>query len=108
MQPGDVVLVNLGLPVGSETGFRRPALVVGDRRFRGSLLIVCPLTTTRRNYPWRVEIEADDRTGLARTSYVQCEHLRSVATVRCVERLGVAGLPTWHAVRHTLRRLLDL
>lgn len=108
VRPGDLWLVDLGVPLGSQTGFRRAALVVGDRRLSGSLALVCPLTTTRRDYPWRIEIAADDRSGLRETSYVQCEHLRSVATARFIHRLGVAGLPTWHAVRQTLRRLLDL
>ena len=108
MKPGELWLLDLGDPLGHEAGFRRPALVVGDPRIRGSLALVCPLTTTRRDYPWRVEVEADDRNGLTSTSYVQCEHIRSISTARAVTRLGVAGLPAWHQVQFTLRQLLGL
>lgn len=108
MRPGEIWLVDLGEPVGRESGFRRPALVVGDPRVQGPLAFVCPLTTTKRAYPWRVELEASAINGLSETSYVQCEHMRSIASARGIVRLGFAGLPTWHRVRLVLRRLLDL
>lgn len=101
-------MVDLGEPVGVEAAYRRPALVVGSPRMAGPLVFVCPITTTRRDYPWRVELEASGLNGLAHTSYVQCEHLRSISSARGVARLGRAGLPAWQSVRQILRRLLDL
>lgn len=108
MRPGEIWLVDLGEPVGVESGLARPALVVGSPRLAGPLAFVCPLTSTKRDYPWRVEVEADGVTGLERTSYVQCEHLRAISSTRGLVRLGYAGLPAWHRVKHVLRRLLDL
>jgi len=44
--------------------------------------------------------------GLSNTSYIQCEHLRSVSDKRAVEQLGVLDLFTLTRVDATLRLLL--
>ena len=70
--------------------------------------MVCPLTTTRLAYPWRVELEPDERNGLRQTSYVQTEHLRSLSTARGLHRVGVVDDLAWLRVRRVLALLLDL
>ena len=108
MTPGDVWTIDLGTPIGVESAFRRPALIVGSPRMRGPLALVCPLTTTMRDYPWRVEVESSPTSGLSQTSYVQVEHLRSISSARGVARLGRIDAAGWHRVRGVLRILLDL
>ena len=108
MIPGDVWIIDLGTPIGVESAFMRPALIVGSPRMRGPLTLVCPLTTTMRDYPWRVEVESSPSSGLSRTSYVQVEHLRSISSSRGVARLGRIDAADWHQVRAVLRMLLDL
>ena len=56
MKAREIWLIDLGNPVGSEAAFIRPAIVVGNPRMSGPLALLCPLTTTPRDYPWRVEI----------------------------------------------------
>jgi mRNA interferase MazF len=106
--PGEIWLIDLGQPVGVESAYRRPAVVVGSPRMRGPLALMCPLTTTMRDFPWRIEVESSSSSGLSRTSYVQCEHLRSISSNRAVTRLGVIDAVSWHRVRGVLRLLLDL
>jgi len=106
MRPGQIWMVDLGDPVGHESGFVWPVLVVGNPRMLGTVKFVCPLTTTRRTYPWRLEVEPTSMNGLSNTSYIQCEHLRSVSDKRAVEQLGVLDLFTLTRVDATLRLLL--
>jgi mRNA-degrading endonuclease toxin of MazEF toxin-antitoxin module len=69
--------------------------------------MLVPLTTTRRDLPLHVEIEASSDSGLDRTSYAQCELLRSVNADRLIHRLGTIDLATSRAVDRVLRTLLD-
>ncbi len=108
MLTGDLWSMDLGTPVDPEPGLIRPALVVSPARFTGPLRIVCPLTTTRRTYPWRLEIEPDDVNGLSAVSYVQTEHLRSISATRGARRLGSLDALTMMQVRRVLALLLDL
>lgn len=86
----------------------RPAIVVGSPRMTGSLALVCPLTTTRRDYRWRVEIEPAHSNGLSQVSHVQVEHVRSISTARGVRRLGYVDGVTFEQIRVVLRILFDL
>ena len=72
----------------------------------GRLAIVCPMTTTAKPYPWRVEVERDGRNGLATTSYVQVEHVRSISTTRLRDRLGSVDGLTLTSVQRVLDLLL--
>jgi len=94
VRSGDVVGVDFGTPIGSEAGFVRPAVVItadAFLRFRPTVVFVAPLTTTQRSFPSHIEIEADDRNGLALTSFAQVEQLRSVAIERCDPSGGNVG-----------------
>ncbi len=108
MLTGELWAMDLGEPVDPEAGFAHPALVVSPIRFSGPLRVVCPLTTTRRNYPWRIVVEPEAGTGLRHTSYVQAEHLRSISTVRGVRRIGAVDPLTLAQVRRAMTLLLDL
>ena len=86
MNFGDVVTVDFGTPIGSEAGFLRPGVIVTADAFlrvRPTTVFVVPLTSTRRAFPSHVEIAADARNGLDRTSWALVEQLRAVAVERC-------------------------
>ena len=90
MNVGDVVIVDFGVPVGSEAGFRRPGIVLVDNaflRYRPSTIFVVPLTTTPRRFPSHVEVAPDDDNGLDGPSWALVEQMRAVAVERC-ERTG--------------------
>ena len=109
--PDELWVVDFGDPYPSEPAHRRPALVLGPPASFGSampFLIVCPLTTSRRGLSLHVEIEPTADNGLAATSYVQCELVRSVNTRRLVERMGTIDLEIHHAVREVIRTLMAM
>jgi mRNA interferase MazF len=105
----DLWLVDFGRPYPEEPAALRPALVVGPPETFGSgfpFVIVTPLTTTHRRLSLHVEVEASPATGLAQTSYVQCELIRSVNRSRLVRRLGAIEFGTSHQVAGVVRALL--
>lgn len=84
--------------------------MLGPPDFFGSdfpIVIVAPLTTSRRGLDLHVEVPANRQTGLQETSYVQCELLRSVNAGRLSHRLGIIDKETsWH-VSEIVRTLLN-
>lgn len=108
MRTRDIWAVDLGTPTDPEAGFDHRALIVSAPRFTGPLRLVCPLTSTPRAYPWRIELEPDAGNGLLHTSYVQTEHVRSLSVVRFARRLGRVDDLVWLEVQRVLRLLLDL
>ena len=94
MNFGDIVDVDFGTPVGSETGFVRPGvIVVADSflRFKPTTMFVVPLTSTARHFPSHVEIAPDARNELTATSYALVEQMRAVSTARCSAAKGNVG-----------------
>lgn len=103
---GDVVSVDFGMPIGSEAGFRHPAVVVmadAFLRLRPTTVFVVPLTSTRRGFPSHVEIAADESNGLQQTSWALVEQLRAVAVERCGASLGNIGPVASHQLLDLLR-----
>jgi mRNA interferase MazF len=82
---GDVHLVHLDPTLGSEIQKTRPCLVVSpdelNQHFR--TVIVAPMTTAGRTYPWRVPCRFQRRSG-----FVALDQLRTVDAERLVRRLG--------------------
>jgi len=111
MRAGDVVTIDFGTPLGSEAGFRRPAvLVTADAVLEAAprVVHVVPLTsTTTRALPFEVPVEAD---GLDLPSVAQCHLCTAVSTQRMVEgggvgNVGPAGLAQ---IRDLVADLLDI
>lgn len=102
---------DLGTPTGSEAGLRRPAVVVTAARIsRGApnVIQVVPLTRTLRRSRSEVHIDPDEQNELAERSAAQCQHVRSVATIRIHARTGNVGPVALGEIRETLALLMDL
>ena len=105
---GDVVVVDLGDPIGHEGGLTRPAVVVShDRLAPVGLVSVLPVTRTRLGWPSHVEVEPRD-SGLRETSYVQTEQIRTVSTERVTQVLARLPLASVHTIDGLLRTNLAL
>lgn len=63
LEAGDVLWVDFGRPVGHEQGGRRPALVLTSRSYNevSSIIVVCPITRTRRDWPFEVDVPPTER-----------------------------------------------
>jgi len=86
---GDFVAVTLDPQSGHEQRGRRPALVVSNDLFnqRTGLCIACPITKTRRDYPFHVPIPG----GQGVTGFVMVEQVKSLDfRSRRVERIASA------------------
>jgi mRNA interferase MazF len=91
MNRGDVHLVRLDPTLGSEIQKTRPCVIVSPDELNAHLrtVIVAPLTTGGRAYPWRIRCRFQGRSG-----YVVLDQLRTVDRERLVKRLGALPSPT--------------
>lgn len=105
---GDVVIIDLGEPVGDEAGLSRPGVVVShDRLAQVGLMTVLPVTRTRLGWPSHVEIEPAE-SGLRETSYVQTEQIRTISTARVLRTVSQLPMTTMNEVDGLLRANLAL
>jgi mRNA interferase MazF len=103
---GEIHLCDFGDPVNPEQGFRRPALVVSVDPFHLSgLVVVLPITTTKRPVPTAIEVEGS---GLDRTSYIQVDQIRTVSQKRLTRQFGILDGVTMIRVEQVLARLLGI
>jgi mRNA interferase MazF len=107
---GDVVDLDLGVPAGSEAGFKHPAVVITAQEVldqRPSVVQVVPLTSTIRRFQTEIEI-APEHSGLDHLTAAQCQHIRSVSTSRVQVTRGNVGPVDLRRIRAVLALLLDL
>lgn len=72
---GDIVWLDFDPQAGREQAKRRPALVVTERSYNraSGLVIVCPLTSRRKPYPFALPAVVDNVEGA-----VLVDHLKSL------------------------------
>src|ERR1700719_1739462 len=72
---GDIVWIDFDPQAGRERAKRRPALVVTERTYNraSGLVIVCPLTSRRKPYPFALPAVVDKVEGA-----VLVDHLKSL------------------------------
>jgi mRNA interferase MazF len=82
---GQVYLVRLDPTLGSEIKKTRPCVVVSPDELNAHLrtVIVAPMTTGGRAYPWRPSCQFQHRTG-----FVALDQLRTVDAERLLKPLG--------------------
>ncbi len=99
---GDVHLVHLDPTLGSEIQKTRPCLVVSPDELNEHLrtVIVAPMTTVGRAYPWRVPCRFQRRSG-----FVALDQMRTVDAERLVRRLGRLER---HTITSVLQRLQEM
>ena len=94
---GDFIAVDFDPQSGHEHRGRRPALVISNDLFNKAtgLCIVCPVTNTRRGYPFHPAIPD----GLGVTGVVMVEQVKSLDfRARSVKRIGPAPKPVLEEV----------
>ena len=108
---GDVVDLDLGLPVEREAGFLRPAVLVTAQTLLAAspnVVHVVPVTTRNRGFRSEVLIEPDRHNGLDEASVAQCHHIRAVASVRINQVRGNVGPVALARIRDTVGLILDI
>jgi mRNA interferase MazF len=86
---GDFVTVSFDPQSGHEQKGRRPALVVSNTLFNENtgLVIVCPITSTNRDYPFHVAITNQPQIS----GFVMVEQVKSIDfRARQTKKIGTA------------------
>jgi mRNA interferase MazF len=103
-------MVDLGPTRGREQSGMRLALVLSVDKFNhgpADLVIVVPITKTKRAIPTHVMVPAGEA-GLTFDSYIKCEDLRSISKDRLVRHMGGVTYPRIESVQKYARLLLGL
>lgn len=107
---GEVWRVNLDPVRGHEQGRVRPALIVSNDVFnRGAsgLVTIVPITTKERPIRSFLRIDPPEG-GLAQSSFIICDQVRTVSAERLAKRLGNVGAQTLAEVERRLKFLLAI
>ena len=101
---GDVCLVALDPTRGSEIRKTRPCVIVSPDELNENLrtVIVAPMTSAGRPYPFRVRCKFARKDGL-----VVIDQLRTVDRERLVKRLGALPPQTLADVLAVLREMFE-
>ncbi len=91
MMNGDIWWIDFGIPFGSETGFRRPAVIVQSDLFNCTSMdttIVIPLTSNLRlaDFPGNMLLPAEI-TGLSKDSVAVTPQITAIDKTRVVEKV---------------------
>ena len=99
---GHVYLVRLDPTLGSEIKKTRPCVIVSPDELNQHLrtVIVAPMTTGGRAYPWRPRCRFQGRAG-----FVALDQVRTVDADRLLEPLGQLDSHTVLAVLRTLQEM---
>jgi mRNA interferase MazF len=72
---GDIVVLNFDPQSGHEQKGRRPAIIISNKIFNQhlGLAFACPITNTKRDFPFHIEIESKNITG-----FIMAEQMKSI------------------------------
>ena len=70
---GDIVWIDLDPTVGREQNGRRPALVLSSRLVnnKSGLALMCPITSSRKGYPFEIPMVGETISGVILTDHVR-------------------------------------
>ena len=112
MTRGEIWWVDLGIPFGSEPGYRRPVLIIQNNAFNESniqTIIVVPLTTNLSiaNAPGNVLLIKKD-TSLSKDSVVNISQIVTIDRVRFVSKVSSLKEKYIHKIEDGIRLVLSL
>ena len=108
MKQGEIWELYLNPTKGSEQSERSPAVIISGDMLNKYLqvVIVCPLTTSIKNYKGNLIIKPNENNGLIKTSEVLTFHVRSVSKTRFDKKLGSIPLKDVEIIKKTLNDIL--
>lgn len=110
MKQGEIWELYLNPTKGSEQSGRRPAVIISGNMLNTYLqvVIVCPLTTSIKNYKGNLIINPNDVNGLVEKSEVLTFHVRSVSKERLTKKIGSIPKTDVDKIKKTLEDILRL
>lgn len=105
---GEIWYASLDPTKGSEQAGYRPVVILSGNLMNSYLkvLIVCPLTTSIKNYKGNVVVQPAKANGLAKPSEILIFHIRSVSKARLVERIGTVTASQLEEMKKGLGEIL--
>jgi mRNA interferase MazF len=97
-----IVLVNLDPTIGSEIKKTRPCVIISPNEMNKYLrtIIVAPMTTTSRNYPTRIEVKHDGKTG-----WVVIDQIRTIDKQRIIKILSRLSQPEIKEIKSVIKEM---
>ncbi|MBI4377750.1 MAG: type II toxin-antitoxin system PemK/MazF family toxin [Nitrospinae bacterium] len=109
---GEVWAVDFSPSIGSEIKEQHPALIVSVDELNGSpwgLIVVCPITTFRKEKPFRLHVLISPPDGgITHDSVIRCDQIKSISVQRFSKKWGTVSEDTLRKVDYILRRILSL
>jgi mRNA interferase MazF len=107
---GDVWELNLDPTIGHEQAGTRPALVLSIDQFNqgpSEMVIVLPITSKDKKQLLHVGVSPPEG-GLTMRSFIKCDNVRSVSSLRLRRYVGKVSAQTLGDVEKRMRMLLNL
>jgi len=103
MKQYDIYLANLDPTVGREIKKTRPCIIISPDEMNNGLstVIIAPMTTKSHNYPSRVQIDFQNKTGWA-----VLDQIRAIDKIRLVKALGKLNANQTTEIKNVLNEML--
>ena len=74
-EQGDIVVLSFDPQSGHEQKGRRPAIIISNKVFNKylGLAFACPITNTKRDFPFHIEVKSENITG-----FIMTEQMKSI------------------------------
>lgn len=105
MKQYEIYIVSLDPTLGSEIQKTRPCVIISPDEMNGHLRTVqiAPLTSTLRNYAWRVPVVFRQKPGR-----IALDQIRTVDKQRLIERVGKVSPTTAQGIKAVIHEMLIL
>jgi len=99
----DVYLINLDPTIGHEIKKKRPCLIVSPDEMNDNLqtVIVAPMTTKSHDYPSRIKVDFQNKTG-----WIVLDQMRTIDKRRLTKKLGEVDKKTVQKVKSVIKEML--
>ena len=109
---GEIWWVDLGLPWGSEPGFKRPVVVIQDNSFNRSkikTIIVASITTNINlaEAPGNVFIEKEE-SGLSKNGVVNISQISTIDKRRLTDKVSILSQDSMSELDYGLKLVLNI
>jgi len=99
----DVYLINLDPTIGHEIKKKRPCLIISPDEMNDNLqtVIVAPMTTKSHDYPSRIKVDFQNKTG-----WIVLDQMRTIDKRRLTRKLGEVDKKTVQKVKSVIKEML--
>jgi len=110
MKQGEIWNVYFDPITGSEQAGNRPAVIISGNimNSKSELVIVCPLTSSLKNYRGHPILEPDKTNGLETTSEILVFQIRTLSKLRFKKKMGNVSEENLAEIKVTLAEILRL